>query len=290
MKGIIIINQDIGHNQYKIDRFNVEASKLDISLTHIINDGKLFYIEDGKVVTKLDEADFILYLDKDIYTAYALEKAHYKLFNDADFTRLCDDKALTFVKCSNLDIDMPKTIIPPLVYKKHSDEKLYLEFLKHVESELSFPLIAKLSYSSLGLGVYKISNMDELIAFYLEHMTSPFVFQKFEKTSIGRTLRVLIINEEVIGGIERISEVDFRSNTTQSYSKKYEFDEKYLTFAKNIAKKLKIKYAGIDILFGEDGPKLCEINSNAFFEEFEKTTGINVAYKYLEYIKKEVLK
>ena len=33
-----------------------------------------------------------------------------------------------------------------------------------------------------------------------------------------------------------------------SYSKKYKLDEKYEIFAKNIAKKLHIKYAGIDLL------------------------------------------
>ena len=39
-----------------------------------------------------------------------------------------------------------------------------------------------------------------------------------------------------------------------------------------------IEYAGIDLLvYEDDEPILCEINSNAFFEEFEKVTGLNVA-------------
>ena len=46
-----------------------------------------------------------------------------------------------------------------------------------------------------------------------------------------------------------------------------------------------IEYAGIDLLFGEnDEPILCEINSNAFFEEFEKVTGINAAAAFAEMV------
>ena len=56
-----------------------------------------------------------------------------------------------------------------------------------------------------------------------------------------------------------------------------------------IANILKIEYAGIDLLFSENGdPILCEINSNAFFEEFEKVTNINVAKKFAEMVIRKV--
>lgn len=289
MKGYIITNREIRHNQYKIDRFNEEAKKLDIQLKHIVNDGTLFSIVNGEVVPNIDQVDFIIYLDKDIYTAYALEIAGFRLFNSADFIRLCDDKALTCVKCSNLGIDSPKTITPPLTYSFKTNDDSYLTFLDYVEKELGYPLVGKLSYSSLGEGVYKIQNREQLISFYLSNITNPFVFQETIETSIGRSVRVIIIDEEVVGAIERINDVDFRSNTINSYSQKYEISEKYMSFARNIAKKLHIQYAGLDLLHGPNGPLLCEINSNAFFEEFEKTTGINVAYKYLEFIRKVLL-
>lgn len=288
MKGLIITNPYYGHNVYKIERFNQEAKNLGITLHIKENNGNLCYIEEGKVICKLDKYDFIIYLDKDIYLANLLENAGYKVYNNADFIRLCDDKALTFVKCSNLGINMVKTITPPLIFNEQSYLKTRNIFLENVEKILSYPLIAKLSYSSLGEGVFKINNSNELKEFYSKHYMKPFVFQEYVEKSKGRSLRVLIINEEVIGAIERINDSDFRSNTINSYSKLFELDEKYLSFARNIAKQLKIKYAGIDILFGENGPVLCEINSNAFFEEFEKVTSINVAYKFLEFIKEDV--
>ena len=72
-------------------------------------------------------------------------------------------------------------------------------------------------------------------------------------------------------------------------SEKIENSEKYVSFAKKIAEKFKIEYAGIDLLDGENGePVLCEINSNAFFEEFEKTTKLNVAQAVAKMIKRKI--
>ena len=90
MNGIIIVNQTIGHNQYKIDRFKEEFSKRNISLDVFVNDGTLAVIKDNKIQINLPKADFVFYLDKDIYLARLLEKSGYRLFNRADFIKLCD--------------------------------------------------------------------------------------------------------------------------------------------------------------------------------------------------------
>ena len=53
----------------------------------------------------------------------------------------------------------------------------------------------------------------------------------------------------------------------------------------NIIEEMNIDYAGVDLLFGEnDEPILCEINSNSFFQEFEKVTKINVAKLFVEMV------
>ena len=54
--------------------------------------------------------------------------------------------------------------------------------------------------------------------------------------------------------------------------------------AEKAAQVLKLDYCGVDLLYGEDGPVLCEVNSNAFFEGLEAATGVNVAKLYAEYI------
>ncbi len=289
MNGIIITNQDIGHNAYKIRRFTEEGNKLGISLSHYINDGSIAVIKDNNITIKLPKADFVIYLDKDIYLARILEKKGYRLFNKADFIKMCDDKMLTNIMCADHDIKMPKTIPGPLFYSPKLVES-NLNFLNGVIDELGLPLVLKRVYGSLGLGVYLVNTKEELIKLYKENCRQPIQFQEYISSSYGKSLRVLVIDGKVIGAFERYNESDFRSNFGKTASsKEYPLMGKFLELSNKITKLFDIEYAGIDLLFGEnDEPVLCEINSNAFFEEFEKTTKINVAKIFMEMVKRKV--
>ena len=289
MNGIIIVNQELGHNEYKIKRFKEEFSKIGISLDVFVNDGTLALIKDSELVINLPKCDFIIYLDKDIYLARILEKAGYRLFNKADFIKLCDDKALTNIACASRGIKMPDTITGPLFYSQELKPENLL-FLDEVINELGFPLIMKRVYGSLGLGVYLIKNKEELIETYKEHCRAPILFQRYVGSSYGVSARVIIIDKEVVGGFIRYNKTDFRSNFGENAtSRPLKDGDKCFELAKYIADQLDIEYAGIDFMFLENGePIMCEINSNAFFEEFEKVTGINVAKLYAEMIKRKI--
>lgn len=277
MNGIVIVNQSIGHNKYKIKRFIEEFDKKNIRLDVFVNDGTLAIIKDNNVVINLPKADFVFYLDKDIYLARLLEKAGYRLFNRANFIKLCDDKMLTFIGCANEGIKMPKTIAGPLVYTD-LEESNY-KFLDNVINELGLPMVVKKVYGSLGEGIYLVNTKEELKKLYSEIARNPIVFQEYVKSSYGQSVRVLIIDGKVFGSFIRSNDSDFRSNYGDTASsKKLEKSQKYMEFAQKIADKLHIEYAGIDLFVcDEQEPILCEINSNAFFEEFEKVTGLNVA-------------
>lgn len=285
MRGLIITNQEIGHNKYKIDRFKEEFTKRDISLDVFINNGTLAKIDNDKLCINLPKADFVIYLDKDIYLARELELAGYKLFNDANFIKLCDDKMLTNIYCSNMEIRMPKTIAAPLFYSIELKQD-NLTFLDNVINELKLPLVLKKVYGSLGTGVFLINTKEELVQKYNELCREPIQFQEYIKTSYGKSVRVLIIDQQIVGAFMRVNKDDFRSNFGKTAkSEKFEIPEQFTRFACKIAKNFQIKYAGIDVLFGENNePILCEINSNAFFEEFEKITGVNVAAKFADMV------
>ena len=284
MNGIIIVNQTIGHNQYKIDRLLEESKRMNVQLDVFVNNGTLSVIKNSEVTINLPKADFVLYFDKDIYLARLLEKAGYRLFNRADFIKLCDDKMLTFIACANRGIRMPKTMSGPLVYTDLQESNL--SFLDKVIEELGFPMVVKKVYGSLGEGVYLVKGKEELVSLYKEIARNPIIFQQYIKSSFGQSIRVLVINGKVFGSFVRKNNYDFRSNYgDEASSKKLENPAKYEEFAQMIADKLQIEYAGIDLLVLDDGnPVLCEINSNAFFEEFEKVTGLNVAKAILEMV------
>lgn len=289
MNGIIITNQEIGHNVYKIKRYKEEFSKLGISLHVFVNDGTLAMIKNSELKVNLPACDFIIYLDKDIYLARILEKAGYRLFNKADFIKLCDDKALTNIACASRGIKMPDTITGPLFYSQELKEENF-KFLDDVIAKLGLPLILKRVYGSLGLGVYLIKTKEELLEAYKEHCRAPILFQKYVGSSYGVSARVIIIDKKVVGGFIRYNKTDFRSNYGENASSRpLKEGDKCFKLASYIAKELDIEYAGIDFMFLESGePILCEINSNAFFEEFEKVTGINVAKEYALMIKRKI--
>ena len=151
-------------------------------------------------------------------------------------------------------------------------------------------MVVKKVYGSLGEGVYLVKNKEELKDLYTEIARNPIVFQEYIPSSFGKSIRVLIIDGQVFGAFIRKNDRDFRSNFGDNADgEPLTNGEKYLGFAKDIADKLNIEYAGIDLLVCEDGsPILCEINSNAFFEEFEKVTHLNVAKAYAEMVIKKV--
>ena len=288
MNGIIIVNQNIGHNQYKIDRFQEECLKRNIKLDVFVNDGTLAVIENSKVKINLPKADFVFYLDKDIYLARLLEKADYRLFNRADFIKLCDDKMLTFIKCANLGIKMPKTIAGPLVYTDLNESNF--KFLDNVISEIGLPMVVKKVYGSLGEGVYLVKSKEELVKLYKNIYRNPIIFQEYLQNSYGTSVRVLIINGQVFGSFVRKNNSDFRSNFgDEASSKVLDNPKAYESFAQDIADKLHIEYAGIDLLVDSHlDPILCEINSNAFFEEFEKVTKLDVAKAIMDMVELKV--
>ena len=288
MNGLIITNQELGHSAYKIDRFKEEFSKLGISLDVVKNDGSLAEIKNNNIVLNIPKCDFVIYLDKDAYLARMLERAGIRVFNRAEFIKLCDDKMLTFIKCANEGIRMPDTFAGPLVYT--SIENPHTEFLDEVINKLGFPMVVKKVYGSLGEGVFLVQNKEELVELYKEICHNPILFQKYVSSSSGHSIRVIVIDGKVFGAFKRKNGNDFRSNFgTTAGSEKLENSQKYLDFAQKIAEKLDIEYAGIDLLDDENGDiVMCEINSNAFFEEFEKTTGLKVAKAFAEMVKRKI--
>lgn len=288
MNGIVIVNQEIGHNFYKILRLKEEFAKRQIELEVFTNNGTLAYIENGEQKFNLPKADFVFYFDKDIYLARELEKGGYRLFNNADFIKLCDDKMLTQIRISGLGYKTPKTFASPLVYS--SLHKSNYDFLMKIKKELGFPMVVKKVYGSLGEGVYLVNSYAQLKSLYKKIYRNPLIFQEFVSSSFGRSVRVLVIDQKVVGGFVRYNNKDFRSNFGNSASGTQLLDNKqFFDVAQKLADDLNIEYAGIDFLFGDhEEPVLCEINSNAFFEEFEKITQIDVAKLIADMVIKKI--
>ena len=83
----------------------------------------------------------------------------------------------------------------------------------------------------------------------------------------------------------RYNDNDFRANITNGGSmEKYNPTKEEVKMAIDTCKALNLDFGGVDILFGENGPILCEVNSNAHFKNIYDCTGENVADYIIEYI------
>ena len=245
--------------------------------------------ERGEAQTSLAEQyDFAVYLDKDKYLGRMLESAGLRLFNSAHAIETCDDKMLTYLALKNSGLRLARTIPAPLCYTKGA--KPSEGFLHEVAEKLGFPLVVKKSFGSFGAGVQLVHGMPELQKTAEECLYEPHFFQEYISASCGRDIRVIVVGGSAIGCMERVAQAgEFRSNIELGGAgRKITPPQSYLLAAEQAAKTLGLDYCGVDLLETADGPVVCEVNSNAFFEGFENVTGIDVAAAYAKHIARKV--
>ena len=284
MKGIILINaySQMPEPLFCAGRLKEEFEKRGVEIEIRRND--FFAVTAAEQLgCALHGIDFCVYLDKDKYVLQGLEKAGIPLFNSYRAIELCDDKMTTCLALAGQGIKMPLTIPAPLCYDQGME--LSEEALDKIEGALGYPLIIKRSYGSRGPGVSLVHSRSELKDQSNALMQVAHLYQQFIASSYGRDVRVIVIGGEVLGAMLRQSETDFRSNVALGgRATEYPLGQEEMQMCKRVAELLELDFCGIDLLFGEDGFYVCEVNSNAFFGGFERATKKNVAGAYAEHI------
>ena len=165
----------------------------------------------GEICTFAKEYDFAVYLDKDKYLGYMLEKAGLRLFNRAEAIETCDDKMRTYLALADKNVPIIESIPAPLCYTKGA--KVSEGFLLGVEKTLGYPLVVKKSYGSFGAGVVLVHGRAELQKTAQEFLYEPHLFQRYIANSSGRDVRVIVIGGKAFAAMERrAKQGEFRSN------------------------------------------------------------------------------
>ncbi len=292
-KGLIVLNsyRDLNQNKYKVDRFKEEFSKFSIGLDVLKSTQLNIVLKDGKVsIPSIDGYAFCIYLDKDEIVARLIENK-IPLFNSASALIKCNDKMKTYMELIGSGIKTPKTIPSRICYRENEYEtSKNKEYLDNIEKELSFPLICKCNYGSLGLQVFLISNRKELEKTYDKLKLQPHFYQEFISSSRGKDYRIITINHKVQAYMLRVNKNDFRSNIALGGEGILTPPpSSFIETAEKISRILDLDYAGIDILLGENNtPILSEVNSNAFFNEIEAVSKVNITEKLVEHIMSKI--
>ncbi len=289
MKGLVIINGYPSGEKFLRQGERIAKALTSLGLpTDVKKNGEvLAMIENtGGVKSKgIGEYGFAVYLDKDKYLGKMLEMQGIRLFNCAQAVENCDDKMLTYLALANSGVPLIKSIPAPLCYTKTA--KPNEKFLEDVAKELGFPLVAKKSFGSFGVGVQLVPGMPELKKVEEEWLFEPHFYQRYIEESAGKDVRVIVIGGKVVTAMERrAQEGEFRSNIELGgRGGVIRLNENFRETAERTAKALRLEYCGVDLLMGKEGAVVCEVNSNAFFEGIESVTGEDIALAYALYIK-----
>lgn len=289
-KGYIIINGFLREEKFfsLYSALKQSADKAGLQLELKTNIELMCDIASGKTVANEALPPFAIFWDKDVRLAKTLEAAGMKLFNSAGSIELCDDKSLTHIALMNR-VPQPKTVLIPLTFPRvgYTD----CAFLEKIADYLGFPLVIKQCFGSFGAGVYLAGNMDEAKAALMKTAGGAAIAQQYIASSFARDIRAYVVGDKVAAAMLRHNESgDFRANVAQGgKADAYMLSEAQAALAVKTAQLLGCTFAGVDLLFGENGEMtVCEVNSNAHFAGISAATGVNIADKIMEAVAQRI--
>ena len=226
--------------------------------------------------------DLVLFWDKDVHLAARLEKLGLRLYNSAKAIEICDNKALTYLALEGR-VATPKTVIAPKTFEGVGYTTL--DFVENATRVLGLPMIIKESYGSFGAQVYLAKTLEEAKATVKTIAHREFIMQEFILESEGRDVRVNVVGGRVVSAMERYNENDFRSNITNGGSmRKIALSKEMEEAAIRACEVIGLDFAGVDILFGKNGPIVCEVNSNPHFKSSLECTGVDMSEEIMSYV------
>lgn len=228
----------------------------------------------------------VIFLDKDVHAAALLEAKGNRLYNSSECIRLCDDKALTYLTLYKKGLPIPKTIIAPKTYSGCQPEI----WCRKAAEIIGYPVVIKECFGSLGKQVYMAENEHQLMKQVEKIGQKPFLLQEFLPKGAGWDLRVITAGGEIIGAIKRSNEHDFRANAARGgVVETVSLTKEQQELALDAANAVGAFFAGVDLIMGNDGFMVCEVNSNMLFGAADRAIGISVSDKIVEKIKKHSL-
>jgi len=154
------------------------------------------------------------------------------------------------------------------------------------------PVVIKILEGTQGVGVIlaETTMVAEGIIETLQNAKQNVLVQKFIKESKGKDIRAFVIGDTVVAAMRRVAQGDeFRSNVHRGgNTERIELPMEYEETAVRAAQIMGLKVAGVDMLEGNDGPQIMEVNSSPGFEGIEGATGLDIAGAVVDYITNQV--
>ncbi len=236
----------------------------------------------------LDEVDAVIPRLRPSMTFYGcavtrhFEAAGVFCLNDAAAIARSRDKLRSLQMLAEQGIDMPITGYA------HSP----LDTKDLIEMVGGAPLVIKLLEGTQGRGVVlaETSKAAESVINAFKSLQANILVQEFIKEAQGRDIRCFIIDNKVVGAIERrAADGEFRANLhLGGTAAMIQITPEEQEMAIRSARIMGLKVAGVDIIRSSNGPKVLEINSSPGLEGIETVTGQDIAGQMIECIERYI--
>ncbi|MEM6997939.1 MAG: YheC/YheD family protein, partial [Patescibacteria group bacterium] len=139
--------------------------------------------------------------------------------------------------------------------------------------DYSYPLVLKEDISGMAKGVSLVHNPTELEKLVSDRKMIVQELKNFEKE-----FRVLTVNHQVIGSVERTSKyTDGGNRRLVNIDREHELSDAVIDICERLSRELTADLLGIDIGIDKDGyPWVIEFNVSPNFKRFCEITGIDV--------------
>ena len=166
------------------------------------------------------------------------------------------------------------------------------DVLPAIERVGGAPVVIKLLEGTQGIGVILApdNKVAEAVIETLQSTKQNVLIQRFIKESKGRDIRALVVGDRVVAAMRRTAQPgEFRSNVHRGGTTEIvELDAEAERIAVQAAQIMGLRVAGVDLLEGNDGPIVMEVNSSPGLEGIEGATGLDIAGAIIDYMASQV--
>lgn len=246
-------------NRGFIDDLLAHAHRQSISLTLLVDEE-----------TPDEDADFILFRDRNSELSASWEAAGHRLINRSEVNRIANDKLRTFEMASLLGVSAVPTRI-----------------VTNVDALTGYPLVLKTVDGHGGDEVFLCKCAEEAAVVLCSFEGRRVICQPYIESD-STDVRVFMLGTDVLGAVKRSGVDSFKSNLTLGGSVEiFELAAWQVKEVTTIAKALKSDYVGIDFLLLADGSwVLNEIEDPVGARSLYATHDFSVAEKLMKYVKR----
>lgn len=198
----------------------------------------------------------------------------------AETVIIAHNKFITLEQLAKNKIPIPET------YLTSSKESA----IKIIE-KVKLPAVIKLLSGFGGEGVLMVDSKDAFksIIETMKILKQEILIEKFVKNP-GEDIRGIMAGDEIIASYKRRAPLGEKKANIHLGGKaiSYKLTPEMEEIVFKAGRAIKSKLCAVDMIVGNKGPQVLEVNINFGLQGIEKTTDINVARRIIEFVKDEV--